>query len=192
MERRKFIIGAGALATGASAAVGTGAFSSVQADRDVTVEIADDSEAYLAFNDDTFTSGNSGVFADYENGELVIDFGATDGGGQGVNQNTITDFDDVFGINNQGTQEVEIWFELSEELEEWVDFYAVAGNNDGPLASDETLSLVGEDNASSGPGFGGLGDGQQLRVGISIDLRDDDTPGVGELEGEVTVNARAL
>ena len=49
MERRKFIIGAGALATGSSAAVGTGAFSTATAlDRQATVEIDSDDEAQLA------------------------------------------------------------------------------------------------------------------------------------------------
>ncbi len=50
MDRRKFVLSVGALAGGGSLALGTGAFSSVEAERDVGVTVADDASAYLAFS----------------------------------------------------------------------------------------------------------------------------------------------
>ena len=48
MQRRKFIIGMGALASGTAAAVGSGAFSQITAERDFDLEIVTDDDAYLA------------------------------------------------------------------------------------------------------------------------------------------------
>jgi len=47
MKRRNFILGLGATVAGSGAAVGSGAFSSAEAERTVSVEIADDDEGYL-------------------------------------------------------------------------------------------------------------------------------------------------
>ena len=60
MERRKFIIGAGALATGSAAAVGTGAFSAAEADRAVEVDVVNDEAGLLGIEaglDSDFVSG---------------------------------------------------------------------------------------------------------------------------------------
>ena len=42
MKRRKFLIGAGSLAAGSAAAMGTGAYSYAEADRTVTVDTTGD------------------------------------------------------------------------------------------------------------------------------------------------------
>ena len=108
MERRKFVIGAGALATGSAAALGTGAFSSVEADRDVTVEVAGDAEAYLGLE------AGSGPTAEEivdESGDIVeLDFsGLGDEGGDGINKRATTVFEDVLKVTNQGTNSVYLW-----------------------------------------------------------------------------------
>jgi len=105
MERRKFIIGTGALATGTAAAMGTGAFTSVQADRDVQIDVADDADALLGLSSD----GNS-------NGDYVVEDGNTialditdDNGniiGEGVNEDATTVLRDLFDITNQGANGV--------------------------------------------------------------------------------------
>ncbi|WP_127118225.1 hypothetical protein [Halorubrum sp. PV6] len=85
MERRKFVIGLGALASGAAAATGTGAFSSMTAERDATLSVVDDSSALVALE----VGGGRGVgeIVGMNNGDLEIDF--TSGqGGQGVNDNS--------------------------------------------------------------------------------------------------------
>ena len=111
MKRRNFIAGLGALSAGSAAAVGTGAFSSVEADRDINVEIAGDAEAYLAFE-------SSGEYATVDNdGVLELDFGDLDDLGDGVGEDSTYFFgspqtedekDRVFEVRNQGTGEVEL------------------------------------------------------------------------------------
>lgn len=178
----------GALVTGSAAAVGSGAFTSVEADRDITVEVADDSDAFLRL--DANPPFPNSEYAEEEDGQLVIDIGDTEAGGQGVNPNAITNLDDVFRMFNQGTQEVEFFFELSEEIEEFIDIYQIAGGDSSTVGEGGDTSLVGEGNAGSGPGFGGTG--EQLRIGISVDLRGEDAPAPSELGGEVTVFADSV
>ena len=105
MERRKFVIGAGALATGSAAAVGTGAFSSVTADRETTIDIAGDEDAFLALSvEDTEYARID------ENDLLVLEFTGEADDGEGINKAATTRFDDVISVENQGSEEVDIWF----------------------------------------------------------------------------------
>jgi hypothetical protein len=76
MERRKFVIGLGALVTGSGAALGTGASVSSTMDRDANVNVVNDSNGLLALVDAT-----DGAVVREENGELLIDF--TAGGNAG-------------------------------------------------------------------------------------------------------------
>ena len=100
MQRRKFVIGAGALATGSAAAFGTGAFDSVEAEREVDVNIEGDAAAYLGITgDDVFVGDDS------DDSELTIDLGGPDtgNGGEGFNANAITEVSDVITLTNQSS-----------------------------------------------------------------------------------------
>jgi len=104
MERRKFIATVGSLAAGSAAAVGTGAFTSVTASRDVDVEVADDASAYLRL--ERAGGANSHYVTDDGNGgtleiQLSSD-NATSDGGEGVNLDAVTQIDKLFKIENQG------------------------------------------------------------------------------------------
>jgi len=113
MQRRKFIIGTGALAAGGAAALGSGAFSSVSADRGVTVEVADDNDAYLGLE----AKRSDIISEDGEDGQLTLDLGSqttnegTDYEGEGFNKEAITEVDGVFRITNQGTETVDLEIE---------------------------------------------------------------------------------
>ena len=48
MKRRTAILGLGGLVASSSALIGSGAFTSVEAERQVDVEVRNDEEAYLA------------------------------------------------------------------------------------------------------------------------------------------------
>ncbi|MFC4447719.1 hypothetical protein [Halorussus aquaticus] len=114
MDRRKFLIGAGSLAAGSAAAMGTGAFTSVSADRTVDVALASDNSAFLQITKARDDSGNVKANAkDYvenlSSGGLKLDLTSTDNGGQGLNKNAETIFDDLFDITNQGTQDVRVY-----------------------------------------------------------------------------------
>ena len=96
-------------AIGASGAIvtGTGAFTSVEADRDIAVQVANDANAFLALE----AIGPNAPYTDTSNGTLGIDLtssNATNAGGQGVNTNAVTVFEDMFEVRNQGTQDVDV------------------------------------------------------------------------------------
>ena len=114
MERRKFVIGLGALTTGTAAAVGSGAFTSVTADRDVEVAVAEDADAFLSLSP---SDGANGAFAEQTGDEETIEFSIAGGeedptgfddapDGEGLNPNATTVIAEIFDIENQGTQEV--------------------------------------------------------------------------------------
>ena len=183
MERRKFVVGLGALATGTAAATGTGALSATEAERSLTVQIADDDSAYLTFDTDLGTSpDNNYEYASIEEGEMEIAFGSNDAGGDGVNPNSVNYFDDVFQLKNRGTEPLTVWVELGGGLGNYLDVYPIAGN-DG-----RDTSLVGEDNAYVGPNATGVG--SKLRVGIMIDTTDVDSENEA-LEGSITIHAES-
>ena len=186
MQRRKFIAGMGSLAAAGAAGIGTGAFSQVSAERAMSVEVADDSTAYLSFDTDLGNSpDNNYEYSEISDGELEIEFGENSAGGGGVNPNATTHFDDVFAINNQGTEMVEVWFTLSDELDEYVDVYPIAGNYG------RETSLVGEENAFSASWATGVGSG--LRIGITVDLAGaDDVDPSDVLSGSMTIHADAV
>lgn len=102
----------GTLTAGGALIAGTGAFSSVQADRDIKVNVAGDASAYLGIAP---ASGPNGAYADVNDGPLTLDFtgsnnniGSGISGGTGVNLDAITSFESVFEIRNNGTQEVNV------------------------------------------------------------------------------------
>ena len=109
MERRNFVLGLGALAAGSGAAVGTGAFSSVEAQRDIGIDVAGDSDAYLAIEPG---DENGDYLTDADTSAAALDFTSSNnqvaGGGEGLNANALSTFADVFSVRNQGTQDVEL------------------------------------------------------------------------------------
>jgi hypothetical protein len=120
MKRRRLLLCGGATIGGASI-LGTGAFTSVSAERTVSVAVAGDASAFLGLD---ATNAANGAYASEQgdDGELVLDFGdiseesrdgTVESGGSGVNQNAVTDFKDVFRVRNQGTQPIEV--ELKDE-----------------------------------------------------------------------------
>jgi hypothetical protein len=110
MKRRKFLIGAGSLAAGGAAALGSGAFTSVQADRSVDVTVAGDANAFLEV--EPAETDNAAAFTEQAGGRsntLSIRIDKTAVGGSGVNEQAETFIDDLFSITNQGTQPVWVW-----------------------------------------------------------------------------------
>ncbi|WP_299331691.1 hypothetical protein [Haloplanus sp.] len=104
MQRRKFIAGVGSLAAGAAAVTGTGAFTSVSANRSIAVEVADDANAFLGL--EAADSANADAFVTNTGGTIAVDVSNTDAGGQGINRNAATAIDDLFVVTNQGTSDV--------------------------------------------------------------------------------------
>ncbi|MDB2283235.1 hypothetical protein PM030_15290 [Halorubrum ezzemoulense] len=108
MNRRQVLATMGALGGGGAVVTGTGAFTSVEANRDVSVQVADDTDALLRMaaageGNDEYVTTNGG-----ELGINLTSSNPTDAGGQGVNANATTVIADLFEIQNQGTQEIDV------------------------------------------------------------------------------------
>ncbi|OYR62888.1 DUF1102 domain-containing protein [Halorubrum ezzemoulense] len=114
MQRRKFVVGLGALASGGAAAIGTGAFTSVEADRSVDVEVAGDANAYLALKQIP-GEPNSQQYVTNQSGEIGFDFSDSNGNvnGTGFNPDATTEVDNLLMVANQGTQSAFVSVDLS-------------------------------------------------------------------------------
>jgi hypothetical protein len=106
MDRRKFLVGMGSLAAGGAAVMGTGAFTSVKADRSITVQTAGDASAYLKLEPQPSSPNANAHVETNPNGTIKINVADTSAGGSGVNKNAYTVIRDLIKITNQGTQGV--------------------------------------------------------------------------------------
>ncbi|MFD1599662.1 hypothetical protein [Halobellus rarus] len=98
MERRKFVIGLGALASGSAAAMGTGAFTAAELDgREANIGVVDDTNGLIGLEagDSELVSNDGGS----NDNELVINFNP-DGPGDGVNPNSKYQVGGLGGIGN--------------------------------------------------------------------------------------------
>ncbi|WP_324663588.1 hypothetical protein [Haloarcula sediminis] len=140
MNRRKFLIGAGSLAAGSAAAMGTGAFSIVSASRTLNVNVAGDRQAYLGLDPtiSQYASINS-------SGQMELEFDGSNGqNGAGLNDEATSLFQNVFKITNNGTDSINV-------VVNGLDTDAGGdGNGVDPLAVYWTSSEVDENS----PGYG--------------------------------------
>lgn len=184
MQRRKFIIGLGALSAGTAAAMGTGAFSAVEADRGFSVDVADDANAYLALT-------SASEYAEENGGTIELDFSEsnpTDKGGEGVNKNATTMFLHLFTIKNQGTETVGIQIDrpdLPGGATNHVHFF-VGEHGGGTLSAYEKSEMSSElDYANPGDDDRVLEPGDDLPVGLYFLNSGEEW----EFDGEFTINA---
>ncbi|WP_247731181.1 DUF1102 domain-containing protein [Halovivax limisalsi] len=190
MQRRTFLAGVGSTTIGASALVGTGAFSRVESDRAVSIAVAEDPNAYLGL--DKCDSPNGSYAHLDDNGHLKIymdeDNPTRDSTplGAGINSNSTSWFHNVFQICNQGKESACIWIQDDDnwptyEGDRRVEFY---------LGADDEASVVGEGNAVS------LDVGECICVGIRtksygleegdmlLDALDNDVTIVADVDGD--------
>ncbi len=119
MERRKFIAGLGSLTAVGAAGIGTGAFSSVTADRTVNVGVTGDAGAYLGLatpNSDVgyAPTNDVGSFTKGTNDDIIkFRLSKSNGtvSGDGVNPAALTNIYGLIGVQNQGTQPVDFYIE---------------------------------------------------------------------------------
>jgi hypothetical protein len=179
MQRRKLLTGLGMLAAGGAATVGTGAFTSAEASRSVTVTVEGDADAYLSLDalgtDDTDNNG----FATQSGDGISIDIndvaGVTDPA-DGVGLNSVYEFDKLFQVENQGTQEIE--FEI--ETLSGSDF----GVGQGELTMEFYTGSDADDPLGGDPVTLGTGDSED--IGVKVDIND---PGTDDFSAEATVSA---
>lgn len=215
-NRRKFLAGVGALATGSAAAVGTGAFTSVSAQRNVSVQLSDDSNAFLKLE-----PGTSGLVSDNGDGLLDINIDGTDAMGSGANMNAVTEIGDpenpsdeyAFAVKNQGTQKV--MFQMAYYLrnpasgidgsheKSYIQFTVHdAGGNDGRTGSnsekypnpdsanqDRAVGNPTGSNTGANTGTYAFDVGETYYVTITIDTTGDEASASDDLSGVAVVAA---
>ncbi|WP_435067011.1 hypothetical protein [Haloplanus sp. C73] len=157
----------GSLVAGAAAATGTGAFTSVTADRGLDVTIEDDNSAMLGLGP---APGNSNhpnaayLTSDGSSGEIDIDV-------SNVNTDAETWIDSLFQITNNGTQDIWVWFTLTGNgFKTQVYFYPDDDRS-------ETLTTYGSNGgAVSSQGASRVAQkiptGQSVTVGMFLDVED--------------------
>ena len=165
MKRRHVLFGLGAAASG-SAILGSGAFSVVEAHREVGIAVQGDADAFLELGkclDDDEPTPNAGFVLD-KDGRMAIRIGEVDdedaespdieGDGEGVNADALTTFDNVFRVCNQGTQEICVDFEadvkpIEADAPAYADSNATEGDDSVEFyLGDETTERLPLDSAS--------------------------------------------
>jgi len=174
MQRRKFVIGLGALAAGGTAAVGSGAFSSVSAERSVSVKTTEDTNANLAFFANDEFEGNEDTYVmESENGTIELTF-------DNVNRDAVTTYDDLFVVQNNGTQSIRL-FVANDPGEPGEDpIWGSGVGTDGPMdiKHPEGGSMVGGNfQQTRAEGSIELEPGEKLTLTVLLDTRgfDDGT-----------------
>ncbi|MUV60633.1 hypothetical protein [Halobacterium sp. CBA1126] len=214
MQRRKFIAGLGSLAAAGAAGIGTGAFTSVQADRTVSVNTAADNDAFLAF--ETSGATNSAYVSNADSGAVSFNLdGDADVDGTGVNQDGTTQINDIVKVRNQGTQPVLVYVEpdsIDESDRTTSDGFGVdpqASNrpngdyeNTSSIAAgveDDQISLTGLYSEPPYSAYGGGNDGKQeflLDSGQAFDfglyVNTGDSSVDQEISMKITADATAV
>jgi hypothetical protein len=194
VNRRSVLVGLGGLVAGGGALIGTGAFTTVEAQRTVNVSTAGDASGFLglapaAREDDTSdgapTSTVTGTPVESPNeyvsapgdGTIEINLDGNSEGASGLNQNAITTFRNLVKITNNGTQDVQTL-----NLE-----FISEGSDDSNLDLDATFSFTASSPASdtaeasdisndsnilstSADSDGTLSPGEAINFGIEVDL----------------------
>ena len=194
MNRRAALLGLGGVVAGGGALLGTGAFTTVEAERTIAVETAGDADAFLGiapFPD----SANADYVTAPEDGTVEIDITGegTDAVGEGVNEKAVTAIDRLLEVTNNGTQSVAVGFDSQYAIDNgdydtppggWG--YAVSDDESAvaviwasPLPSDMDKSLEEVRPELVSTGFTGstLVDG---RIDDEVDEKEDRTIDPGE------------
>ena len=156
LTRRNTIIGLGALAAGAGVIGGTGAFTAVEADRTMEVDVAGDDNALLQF------TGASSIFDD----DVEVD---TDGGSveifqldaSDLNANARTTFADAFTVENTGEQnDIQLMIDEDESDENLIALVDIEDEDGNSIVVDSDSA-----ESESGPD---IDDGHDFTVVIDL------------------------
>ncbi|PSP16457.1 nuclease [Halobacteriales archaeon QH_10_67_13] len=147
MKRRTLLVGLGA-AAGTGAVLGSGAFSTASAQRQVSITVADDANSFLSL----VPGEENGSFTDDTGDALAIDISGDDGTGVGVD--TVYTFDDIVRIGNNGRETKFVWTSIGS---------AAFGDDQLYLYTEDAETPLSDANAVE------LGVGESLSVGLYVD-----------------------
>lgn len=172
-HRRTLVVVLLVVAGAIGATIATGAYSSIAADRSVSVSVAGDDSALLRM---TPHSGPNGLYAQQTGaGEIEIRLDGALGGSSGMNLNGTTTLNNVFNVTNQGTQTVGVWITKTGPNANLVSFQTAGGAAmDGSSANAQPLAV-----------------GATLEVTIVVDTAGQTLSAGDVLLNSITVNADA-
>jgi hypothetical protein len=195
LNRRKVLLGISGVAGGSGLIVGTGAFTTVQANRTASVDVAGDASAFLSLMSH---SGPNGVYADGETGGMLqINLDGTGiSNANGLNANAITTIDNIVAIMNRGTQDVTsltFTIDVSGTSDDIAHENAIAITTDGAIINEGSNN--GQDllEPSSGSAVTDdvLSPGETVPFGLELDLLNHGVQGNFESSADVTLLIKA-
>ena len=161
MNRRNVLVGLGTIVAGGGAALGTGAFSTVSADRTVSISAAGDGSALLSINVTGAIAGSNGDTIQFELGN-------------GVNLDATTRFNGSLTITNNGSKSVDI--DITD------------GNGDSMIDGTSSSDMSFEPS-TSGAHTGVASGGGSVSFDIVFDLTGTTTAGNESIPSAVTISA---
>lgn len=205
-------------AGGSAAVVGSGAFSSVSAQRTVEVNVAGDASALLGIrrareagndgdqgSDDESTSpsdatANADEYVNTSGDTVSLDFTGSSQGATGVNQNAETKFKNLLDFLNNGTQHIELYPQAANPG--FIDAMYIEGPDDNvingnpnfpdPDGDEDSTSADADQGASFDPANPVIippGESAE-NFGLNIDTSDGDGPS-GSESTTITLTAEA-
>jgi len=161
LTRRNALIGLGSLVAGSGALVGTGAFSSVEADRTVNINTSGDSSAQLGIG--AGSGATSIVGTETDDGVDQFKLEQTD-----LNADALTTFSDAVEVSNNGNSEVGFYISSATGL----------GDSATLDIEQDGTSVVGSNNAVS------LTTSTPIDLDVVVDLQG--TNEVGDIPSTIT------
>ncbi|SEL81339.1 TafE family fimbrial adapter protein [Haloferax larsenii] len=172
MNRRSLLLSIGAASVGTGAVFGSGAFTSIEADRNVDLNVSSDSgSAQVSFDKGSGVGAGTIIGTDTSESVDVIKFEETN-----LNERAKTTFTDALEIDNNGSNTVNLYVDGSTD-----------GVGDDPSNGDvldfrvDDASIVGDGTSGNAIELGPDGNGGQnadvVEVDIVVDLLDDNVDG---------------
>ena len=148
LTRRNALIGLGTIAAGAGVVGGSGAFTSVTAERTVNVQTTGDGSAALALESTGSTNANK--YVSTSGGTIQLDLDATS---SGLNKNAKTTIDNLVKITNNGSQDLtELIVEITNDAGNDISgiFKFTKGATSGETSLGNNVDLTDGSGLSSG------------------------------------------
>lgn len=179
MNRRNVLLGLGTAAAGSGAVFGSGAFSTVEANRDVKINIAADNNAALGIEPTT-----NATFLDDSGDAVFFDFtSGAEGTFDGINDGARISFGAEFILTNNGPNPVRVIIDeqqLEEDTGGKVGFFPAVGAISS-IDSGGTLTLGAGENGDEGLGPGDSNDGITLEPGAVLPVSGEFNTNAAEL-----------
>ena len=165
MNRRNVLIGLGAVAAGGGAALGTGAFSTVEAERTVSLSAADDNNANVELSVDE----TSNAISDSGSNTINID-------GENLNYDAITTVDGALTItvssNATGDYEVDLLGSIGGSSVSKDSADRTSGDDDIQFVSNAGASDSGVTDDGDGS-FSTVSSGESVKYDVTFNLLGD-------------------